>query len=146
MKTGQTIRLILDNYPGATKAKLARALGVTYTTVYNWENDKTKMTYPVYLIFRELYPHLEITDVIGAKDYTLGNVELPERALPTKQAFSYILAKDPQASKTRLAKALGCTPKSLSNYTMGKTRIRESIYVGFRKLYPSIEITDVYYA
>lgn len=142
--TGQAIRFILDNDPQATKTRLAKALGVTYATVNNWENDKTKITENVYLILRKIYPSIEISDVFRSSEYTLGQVALRRQVLPTKQAISYVLAKDPQVTKTRLARALGCTTKTMSNYVSGRTRMGGDVYVAFRKLYPTVEITDVY--
>lgn len=144
--TGQVVRFVLDNYPKANKAKLARALGVTYATVYNWENNKTRMAYPVYLIFRKLYPLLEIADISGGPGDNLGREALPSQKLSTREAIRYVVAKDPDATQARLARVLGVTSKTLSNYVSGRSRMSGAVAVAFGKLYPAIEVTDVYKA
>ncbi len=64
--------------------------------------------------------------------------------MKTKEAFQTILKRDKNANKYRLAKALGCSHVTISNYVNGKTRISKEIYDRFQKIYPSMTIDDVW--
>ena len=64
--------------------------------------------------------------------------------MTTKEAFNYVLENDNAANKYRLSKNLLCSNTTIHNYVIGKSNISEDIYNRFRKIYPSIEISDVY--
>jgi hypothetical protein len=104
------------------------------------------MSASVYLIFKTIFPHLEISDIVQGVDFELEGGDLPKQALTTQRAIEYVVAKDPIATRARLARALGVTSKTLSNYATGKSRMRQDIFVEFHKLYPTIEVTDVFLA
>ena len=65
--------------------------------------------------------------------------------MTTKEAFEYILKHDEEANQYRLSKVLECSHTTIKNYVSGKTKMSDKVYDRFKKIYPTVEVTDVYY-
>ena len=67
MTTAEAIEYVLKNDPNCTKYALAKELGCHRSLVYHWHKGSAKMSERHYRKFKNIYPTVEITDVIREK-------------------------------------------------------------------------------
>jgi len=62
--------------------------------------------------------------------------------MKTSEAIAYVLEKDKDAKKYRIAKTLGVSHTTINNW-LGGNRMGEDTYKIFSSIYPSVIIDDI---
>ena len=73
--TKEVLNYIIENDKEANQYRLAKALNVNTGLVNHWVHGKAKIPEKYYLLLKEIYPSIEITDFRKQKYFKLGNLE-----------------------------------------------------------------------
>lgn len=64
--------------------------------------------------------------------------------MTTQEAILFVVSEDKNANQYRLSKALGVSKQAVNHWIKGRSNMRATTYVLFKRIYPDVVIDDVF--